>query len=276
MSDVSLEDVKKLRAQTGAGITDCKNAIREANGDLSKALDLIRERGKAIANKRQDREATEGVVLAGQTQDGKTAVLLTLNSETDFVARNADFIALAQGILDEALRQKPADLAALLKMKVDGETAAERVVQFSGVTGEKLELSQYAIIEAPYVDFYIHPGNRLASIIGAQSDAFNRDLLHDLAIQVAGMNPLSVDADSMPEELLRKEREIGREQARLEGKPDAILDKIAEGRLSKFLKENTLMSQLFVMGDKETVEQHVASVDKSLKVLSFARFSLQD
>lgn len=276
MAAVNLTEVKRLRELTGAGISDCKKALSEAEGDMDRAIDLIRERGKAIANKRSDREASEGVVLADVTADGRTGILITLNCETDFVAKNADFIGTARAILDEALKEKPADLEALLAMRVGDETAQEKVVQFSAITGEKMELSYFARVDAERVASYIHPGNRLASILGAEGGNPNEEVMRNLVIQVAGMNPLAVDADSMPEEVIRKEKEIGREQAKLEGKPDAILDKIAEGRVAKFLRENSLMSQVCVMSDKQTVEQYMAEVDKDMRVTGFARYALSD
>ncbi len=276
MAEVKLSDVAKLRKMTGAGMMDCKKALEEANCDFDKAVELIREHGKAVASKRADREASEGVVLAsGSSAVGKAAII-TLNCETDFVAKNADFIGLATKILNAGLEAGIADLEALKAMSIEGKTADTLVQEFSGVTGEKMALSFWSLLEGPGVAYYIHPGNKLASIVTASKADADNALLRDIAMQIAGMNPVAVDADRVPEDVRKKEYEIGREQARNEGRPEAMLDKIAEGRLQKFLKENTLMAQEFVKVGKVTVAQYVAEQDKELKILDFARFSLMD
>ncbi len=276
MADVTMADIQKLRKMTGAGMMDCKKALVEAEADFDKAVELIRERGKAIAAKRADREATEGVVLAAKNAEGNRVAMLSLSCETDFVAKNADFVALAQKVLDAAVKEGVKDLEALKAMPLDGKNADTLVQEFSGVTGEKMELGYYSVVEAPAVTFYIHSGNKLASIVGGSKADAEESLLRDIAMQIAGMNPVAVDADSVPEEVKKKEFEIGREQARNEGKPEKMLDKIAEGRLNKFLKENTLMAQEFVKEGKITVEQYLAQKDKELKITAFSRFSLQD
>lgn len=274
MAEVKLADVAKLRKATGAGMMDCKKALEEAAGNFDRAVELIRERGKAIANKRADRDASEGVVLAGISADGKSAAMLALNCETDFVAKNEDFITLAQSILDEALKANVENLEALLAHTFNGKSVEALVLEQSGVTGEKMELSYYQRIKAESVSSYIHPGNKLAAILGASKAEADKQLLRDIAMQIAGMNPIAVDAESIPEEVRKKEFEIGREQARLEGKPEQILDKIAEGRLQKFVKENTLMGQEFVKEGKVSVEQYISKHDKDLKITEFARFTL--
>ena len=276
MAEVKVADVVKLRKMTGAGMMDCKNALAEAAGDLDRAVELIRERGKAIASKRADREASEGVVLAGVSPCGCSAVIVAVNCETDFVARNADFIGMVQKILDEAVKGNFADQDALLAHKIDGHSIGDLIQQQSGVTGEKMELSCYKRIEAASVASYIHPGNKLCAVVGASKKGADQDLLHDIAMQIAGMNPIAIDEASIPEDVLKKEFEIGREQARLEGKPEQILDKIATGRLQKFVKENTLLGQEFVKEGKISVEQYIAKKDKDLKVTAFARFTLMD
>lgn len=276
MAGASLADIKRLRELTGAGMMDCKKAIEEANGDMDKAIELIRERGKAIANKRADREASEGVVLAEKCDKCGRVAMLVLNCETDFVAKNADFIGLAKKILDAAVRVGIKDLEGLKQMKLEGHTAEEEVTNFSGVTGEKMELSFFAVVEAPSVAFYIHPGNKLAAIVGFSKELPNDTLGFEIAMQIAGMNPVAVDADSVPKEIRDREFEVGREQARNEGKPEQLLDKIAEGRLQKFYKENTLMAQEFVQEGKISVAQYIAKFDKDLKVTSFARYGLND
>lgn len=276
MADVKMADIVKLRKMTGAGMMDCKKALEEANSDFDKAVELIREHGKAVANKRADREASEGVVLASGCSCVGKAAIVTLNCETDFVAKNADFIGLATKILNAGLEAGVKDLDSLKAMPLEGKTADALVQEFSGVTGEKMELSFWALLEGPGAAYYIHPGNKLASIVVANKADADNVLMRDVAMQIAGMNPVAVDADSVPEDVRKKEYEIGREQARNEGRPEAMLDKIAEGRLQKYYKENTLMAQEFVKVGKMTVAQYIAEQDKELKILSFARYSLQD
>jgi elongation factor Ts len=209
---------------------DCKNALVEANGDIDRAIELIRERGKAIANKRADRQAGEGAALARVNEPGNRGAMIVLNCETDFVAKNADFLGVATKILDHALATAPANLDALKESTIDGRKVADYVAEFSGITGEKLELSYYEQVEAPMVVSYIHPGNKLATIVGF-SKTLQAQASKDIAMQIAAMNPVAIDKDDVPEDIRKKEFEIGREQARLEGKPDNMLDKIAEGKL---------------------------------------------
>ena len=276
MTGANLDVIKRLRELTGAGMMDCKKAIEEAKGEVEKAIELIRERGKAIANKRADREAHEGVVLAAQCSKCKRAAMLVLNGETDFVAKNSDFVRLAQRILDEAIKQGVRDLDGLKQMKVGEHTAEEEVTNFSGVTGEKMGLSYFEVIEAPSVAAYVHNGNMLASIVGFSKALPNDKLGVEIAIQIAGMNPVAVDADGVPKEIRDREFEIGREQAKNEGKPEQLLDKIAEGRLQKYYKDNTLMSQEFMLEGNVSVAQYLARFDKDLKVTRFARYGLKD
>ena len=276
MTGANLDVIKRLRELPGAGMMDCKKAIEEAKGEVEKAIELIRERGKAIANKRADREAHEGVVLAAQCSKCNRAAMLVLNCETDFVAKNSDFVRLAQRILDEAIKQGVRDLDGLKQMKVGEHTAEEEVTNFSGVTGEKMGLSYFEVIEAPSVAAYVHNGNMLASIVGFSKALPNDKLGVEIAIQIAGMNPVAVDADGVPKEIRDREFEIGREQAKNEGKPEQLLDKIAEGRLQKYYKENTLMSQEFMLEGKVSVAQYMARFDKDLKVTRFARYGLKD
>ncbi len=274
MSNISAADVAKLRRVTGAGMMDCKKALEEAAGNFEKAQELIRKRGQAIANKRADREASEGVVLAKTTPDGKTGMMISLNCETDFVAKNADFIALGYKILDEALKSAPADLEALKNSKIDGSSVTDLIIEKSGITGEKFELSFFGSISAPFVQAYIHPGNKLAALTGFSKAGFDPQVYKDVTMQVAAMNPVSVDRDDVPEKILEQERDIAREQARREGKPENMLEKIAEGKLNKFFKESTLMNQEFVKDNKLTIRQYLAGFDKDLKATGFVRFTL--
>jgi elongation factor Ts len=274
MSEVKTADIVKLRKMTGAGMMDCKNALAESNGDLEKAIELIRERGKAIANKRADREAGEGAAIAAITPDGKMGALVVLNCETDFVAKNEKFVGLAKKILDKSLENAPADLNALLALEVEGRKIQDLVLDQSGITGEKFELSYYEKLQGEKVVFYIHPGNKLATIVSFNKGGFDEQVGKDIAMQVAAMNPVSVSAEDVPEKIRQQEFEIGREQARLEGKPENMLDKIAQGKLQKFFKESTLMNQDFIKDSKVKIEDYLKSIDKDLKVVAFKRVSL--
>ncbi|MDD2198021.1 MAG: translation elongation factor Ts [Bacteroidales bacterium] len=274
MSEVKTADIVKLRKLTGAGMMDCKDALTESNGNLDKAVELIRERGKAIANKRAERDAGEGAALATITTDGKKGAMVVLNCETDFVAKNESFIGLAAKILNAALENLPVDLEALKDIVVDGRKIQDLVFEQSGVTGEKFELSYYDKIEGEKVVYYIHPGNKLAAIVAFNKVNVSEQVGKDIAMQVAAMNPVSIDAEDVPEETRKKEFEIGREQARLEGKPENILDKIAQGKLQKFFKENTLMNQDFIKDSKMNIASYLKSIDKDLKVTGFKRVSL--
>lgn len=274
MSNISAADVAKLRRLTGAGMMDCKKALEEATGDFEKAQELIRKRGQAIANKRADREASEGVVLAKISPDGKTGMIISLNCETDFVAKNADFIALGYKILDAALASGPADLEGLKDMTVDGKKAAELVLEKSGITGEKFELTYFSSISAPAVQAYIHAGNKLATLVGFSKAGIDVQVYKDVAMQVAAMNPVSLDKDDVPAKILAQELEIAKEQARREGKPAEMLDKIAQGKLNKFFKEGTLMNQEFIKDNKMSIRQYLESKDKALKATGFVRYTL--
>lgn len=273
MAEITAADVAKLRKLTGAGMMDCKNALVEANGDMERAIELIRERGKAIANKRADREAGEGAALAKVNSEGNRGAMIVLNCETDFVAKNADFLGVATKILDFALASAPANLEALKESQLDGRKVSDLVAEFSGITGEKVELSYYEQINAPMVISYIHPGNKLATLVGF-SKTTDVQVAKDVAMQVAAMSPVAIDKDDVPEDIRKKEFEIGREQARLEGKHENMLDKIAEGKLQKFYKESTLLNQDFVKDNKMTIRQYLQGVDKDLKVVDFKRVSL--
>lgn len=273
MTNISATDVAKLRKMTGAGMMDCKNALVESNGNLDKAVELIRERGKAIANKRAGREAGEGVGLAKVNEKQTKGAIVVLNCETDFVAKNQNFIGTATTILDYALNNTPNNLDELKEKTIDGRKVGDMVLEFSGITGEKMELSYFDFLEAAFVVPYIHPGNKLATIVGF-SKVIDAQAGRDIAMQIAAMSPVSIEKEDVPEEVRLKELEIGREQARLEGKPENMLDKIAEGKLQKFFKENTLMNQDFVKDSKQTVKQYLQSIDKDVKVVGFKRVSL--
>jgi elongation factor Ts len=274
MSNITAADVAKLRRLTGAGMMDCKKALEEAAGDFEKGQELIRKRGQAIANKRADREATEGVVLAKTTADGKKGMMIALNCETDFVAKNADFIALANQILNAALKANPADLEGLKNIVIDGKKITELITEKSGITGEKFELSFFDKIEGSAVQAYIHAGNKLATLVAFSKAGFDAQVYKDVVMQVAAMNPVSVDKDDVPAKILAQEMEIARDQARREGKPENMLEKIAQGKLNKFFKESTLMNQEFIKDNKLTVRQYLETNNKELKATGFLRYSL--
>lgn len=274
MATISAADVAKLRRVTLAGMMDCKKALEESEGNFDKAIEIIRKKGQAVANKRADKEATEGVVLSKVTDNGAFGAMIVLNSETDFVARNADFLGLANKILDIALTNKPADLEALNTLPMEGGKVGEKVTEFIGIIGEKLSLSLYEKIEAQKVQAYIHPGNRLATLVGFSKAGFDIQVYKDIAMQVAAMNPVAINKEDVPQSVIDQEIEIGKEQARRDGKPDNMLEKIAQGKLSKFYKESTLLNQEFVKDNKMTIGQYLKSVDKDLTVTAFKRFTL--
>jgi elongation factor Ts len=274
MATITTADVAKLRRVTLAGMMDCKKALEEADGNFDKAIEIIRKKGKAVANKRADKEATEGVVLSRVTANGEQGAMIVLNSETDFVAKNADFLGLANKILDIALTSNPSDLKELKSLAMDGVTVGEKVIQYVGIIGEKLDLSFFDKIEATHVQAYIHPGNRLATLVGFTKAGLDIQVYKDIAMQVAAMNPIAVDKDDVAPAVIAQEIEIGKEQARRDGKPEEMLEKIAQGKLGKFFKENTLLNQDFVNDNKQTIGQYLKSVDKELTVTAFKRFTL--
>jgi elongation factor Ts len=274
MGVINAADVAKLRRVTLAGMMDCKKALEESEGNFDKAIEIIRKKGQAVANKRADREATEGVVISKVSPDGKTGAIIVLNSETDFVAKNADFQALANKILDIAVTKKPANLEALKSLPLDGGKVGEKVVEYIGIIGEKLDLSYFEKIEAAHVQAYIHPGNRLATLVGFTKSGIDAQVYKDVAMQIAAMNPVAVDKDFVPESVIAQELEIGKEQARRDGKPEEMLEKIAQGKLTKFFKESTLLNQEFVKDNKITIRQYLQSVNKELTVTEFKRYTL--
>jgi elongation factor Ts len=274
MATINSADVAKLRRVTLAGMMDCKKALEEAEGNFDKAIEIIRKKGQAVANKRADRDATEGVVLSKATANGKLGAIIVLNSETDFVAKNSDFLALANKILDVALAKNPSDLNALLELPVDGVKISQKVVEYIGVIGEKLDLSYFEKIEADHVQAYIHPGNRLATLVGFTKGGADIQVYKDIAMQIAAMNPVAVDKNDVDQKVIAQEIEIGKEQARRDGRPEDMLEKIAQGKLSKFFKESTLLNQDFVKDNKMTIRQYLESVSKDLTVTAFKRYSL--
>jgi elongation factor Ts len=274
MAIISSADVARLRKVTMAGMMDCKKALEESNGDFDKAIEIIRKKGQAVANKRADRDATEGVVLSKVSATGKTGAMIVLNSETDFVAKNAEFISLAGKILDLALIKSPANLDELKALPLENANVSDKVTEFVGIIGEKLELAYYEKIDASHVQAYIHPGNRLATLVGFSKAGLNINVYKDVAMQIAAMNPVAIDKEDVPEKIILQEIEIGKEQARRDGKPEEMLEKIAQGKLSKFYKESTLLNQEYIKDNKMNIRQYLQSVDKLLTVTAFRRYSL--
>ena len=268
---VTMADISHLRKMSGAGMMDCKKALEEANGDFEKAMEIIRKKGQAVAAKRSDREASEGCVLAADK--GDFAAIVALKCETDFVAKNTDFVALTQDILNVAMEKKPATKEDLLATALaDGRTIQEHITDRIGVTGEKMELGAYEFVNGASTMSYIHPGNKLATIVSFKEEGADYETIHGVAMQVAAMNPISLDRDSVPAKVIETELEIGRDKARQEGKPENMLDKIAQGRLNKFFQESTLLEQAYIMDNKTPIKDLLKA--KGITATGFKRVTL--
>ncbi len=272
---IKAQDVKELREATGVGMMDCKKALVEADGDFDKAIEILRTKGQKVAAKRADREATEGAIVTATTDDGAAGVIAEVNCETDFVARNDDFTTFAQKIADALLEARPAGIGEAQAVEVDGRPLADALTDMTGKIGEKVDVRRFEIVEAgsggTVVD-YIHPGAKLGVLVEMTGDGELADAGRDVAMQAAAMNPIAATRDDVPQDLQDKEREIGREQARAEGKPEQILDKIAEGKLARYFKDNVLVEQPFVKDSSMTVQQMLDKGDAGLT--RFVRFAL--
>jgi len=275
MAKITAAEVNKLRKQTGAGMMDCKKALNEAEGDFDKAVQIIREKGMAVASKRSDREASEGVVLAKTSDDNKKGFIISLNCETDFVAKNDDFVGFAEKILTLASDKQPANLDELKALDLDGKPLADHIVEQTGVIGEKIDLSYFDSVTAEQVAAYIHGDKKLATLVGLTKAGIDEQVGKDVAMQVAAMNPVAVDKDQVPQEVIDQEMEIGKNQALAEGKPENLVEKIAMGKLNKYFKENTLLNQDFIKEGKMSVKAYLETVDKDLSVSEFKRYSLK-
>lgn len=275
MANITAAEVNKLRKQTGAGMMDCKKALVEAEGDFDKAIEILRKKGQKVAEKRSDRDANEGVVISG-TKDNKFAGMIILNCETDFVAKNEEFVGVAKQILDVALNQKPASTEELTGLKFDDSMSiSEKITEQIGKIGEKISLSEYTTVEGEYAFAYNHPGNSTAAIVALNKTGEKvAEAAKNVAMQIAAMNPVALDESSVSDEIKARELEIGKEQALKEGKPEQIIDKIAQGKLQKYYKENTLLNQQYFVDNKMSVAQYLKSVDKDLTVSDFKRSSL--
>ncbi len=278
MSEIKASDVKALRDQTGAGMMDCKKALIEAGGDFEAATDILRKKGQKLSLKRADREAKEGVVIAKTSDNKSNGVVVRLSCETDFVAKNEDFVGLADTIADIALTKLPESLEDLLALEfTSGMSIGEKITEQIGVTGEKMDLSAYGKIVANggQVLPYIHMGHKAGVIVALnKDDAQFEEPGKNVAMQVAAMKPIALDKDQVDASVVKKEIEIGMDQARQEGKPEAMLEKIAMGKLGKFYKQNTLLNQQYVKDNKMSVSDYLKSLDADLTVTDFKHIAL--
>ena len=273
---ISAQDINKLRQMTGAGMMDCRKALTETNGDFEAAIDWLRKQGQKVAAKRSDREAKEGVVLAKTTSDNKAGIIVCVSCETDFVSKNADFVAFAQSIADAAIKSNVKSLDELNNTDVNGSKVSDLVNDKLASIGEKIGITKFERVDADFVASYIHGANRIGVLVGFNKNA--GDAGKDIAMQIAAMNPVAVDADSVSADVIAREKDIALEQIKqdpkMAGKPADMLDKIATGKLNAFFKENTLTAQAFVKDGSKTVGDHLKSVDKDLKVTEFKRVAV--
>ncbi len=273
---ISAAEVNKLRQQTGAGMMDCRKALMESNGDFEAAIDYLRKKGQKVAANRSDRDAKEGVVIAKANADNTYGIVMNLTSETDFVAKNAEFIDFAQQIADVALNTKVTTIDDLKAAAMSGATVGEKLMEMVAKIGEKIDVSRFEQITAAAVVPYIHSGYRIGVLVG-MNQAANEGIIaagRDVAMQIAAMNPLAVDADNVPAETVAREKAIAIEQIVAEGKAADMAEKIAAGKLSKFFKENTLLPQAFVKDNSKTVGEYLKSVSNGLTVVSFTRIAV--
>jgi len=273
---ITAADINKLRQATGAGMMDCRKALTESNGDFEAAIDWLRKKGAKVAALRGDREAKEGVVLAKTTADNKTGIALCVSCETDFVSKNADFVAFAQSIMDAAVTNNVKSLEELNNVTINGSKVSELVNDKLASIGEKIGITKFARVDADYVASYIHGANRIAVLVGMNKPAAEAG--KDIAMQIAAMNPIAVDQSSVPAATIERERAIVVDQIKndpkMAGKPDEMIGKIAEGKLNAFFKESTLLNQAFVKDSSKTVADNLKSIDPQLKVVEFKRVAL--
>jgi elongation factor Ts len=272
---ITAADVNKLRQQTGAGMMDCKKALTEANGDFEAAIDNLRKKGAKVAASRQDRESNEGVVIAKTTADGKRGVIVEFNCETDFVAKNADFVAFANSIADLAIEKNPASLEELTNLELNGEKLADTIISKTGTIGEKVGVSKFETVTGEKVIAYIHGNYRLGVLVSLSTNPSNADEIgKDVAMQIAAMNPVAIDKGDVDSKTIERELEIAKDVIRAEGKPEEMVEKIAAGKLNKFYKDSTLLNQEFVKDSSKTVAQFLNDVEKGLTVTAFKRVQL--
>lgn len=271
---ITAAEVNKLRQQTGAGMMDCKKALEETNGDFEAAVDFLRKKGAKVAANRADRDAKEGVVLAKTSSDKKSAIVISINCETDFVAQNADFIKFAETVANVALDKKPASIEELKALPYEGSlSVADKFMEQVGKIGEKIDIGYYNMVSGEQVVGYIHPGNRLAVAIGFNKTVAD-DVAKNIAMQAAAMAPVAIDKDDVDQTTINRELDIARETTRAEGKPEDMVEKIAQGKLNKFYKDSTLLNQEYFIDNKMTVRQFLQGVEKDLTVSAMKRYSL--
>lgn len=252
---------------------DCKKALVEAEGDFDKAIEILRKKGQKVAAKRADRETSEGAVIASTSADNKKGVIVALGCETDFVAKNDDFVSLATKLSQHGLNFSSKE--DFLKSEFEGTTVEEKLTEQTGVIGEKIEISAFEVLEAAFVGSYIHNGNKIASMVGLNEDFDGAaEVAKNLSMQVAAMNPIALNEKEVEQSVIDKELEIAKDTLRQEGKPEAMLDKIAQGKLNKFFKDNTLVHQDYIMGDKQSVQDYLKEVKAGLDIVGFRRFGL--
>ncbi len=273
MVKVTAAEVNKLRKTTGAGMMDCKKALVEANGDFDSAIEILRKKGQKVAAKRADRESSEGVAIAIANEDNTSAVGIVLACETDFVGKNADFIDLAHKIAANGLKCKTKD--ELLESILDDMSVEDKLIEQTGVIGEKIQINDFTKIDAAFVGTYIHAGNKISSLVGFTEKCENIEVAaKDISMQVAAMNPIALDEGSVDSEVIEKEIEIAKDQLRAEGKPEEMLDKIAQGKLKRFFKDNTLIHQAFIKDSKLSVSQYLSSFSSEIRISSYSRVSI--
>ena len=270
---ITATEVNELRKSTGAGMMDCKKALVEANGDHEKAIEILRKRGQKVAANRADRESTEGVVLLKVNQEKSEGVIISLNCETDFVAKNKDFLDFATEILNIA--ENVNSIEDLHNTKTGNLILADKLVEQTGIIGEKIEIGNFQKLSGKYIGGYVHAGNKIASLV-ALSDSlpFSEEVSKNVAMQVAAMNPLALDENYVDSKIVDKETQIIKEQLIKEGRPENIIDNIIIGKLKRFYKDNTLVNQSYIKDSKISVKDYVKSVDKDLSIKSFVRVSL--
>jgi len=273
---ISAQDINKLRQMTGAGMMDCRKALTETNGDFEAAIDWLRKQGQKVAAKRSDREAKEGVVIAKTTADNKTGIVVCVSCETDFVSKNADFVAFAQTIADAAITNNVKSLGELNNTTVNGSKVSDLVNDKLAAIGEKIGITKFERVDAPYVASYIHGAYRIGVLVGLSKEAAEAG--KDIAMQIAALSPVAVDAESVPADIVAREKDIALEQLKndpkMAGKPAEMLDKIAAGKLNAFFKEQTLLAQAFVKDGGKTVGDYLKSISGDLKVTEFKRVAL--
>ncbi len=276
MANITAKDINELRKATGVGLMDCKQALIEAEGDMNKAIDILRKKGQKVASKRADRETNEGVAIGRTNKDGTYAVMFTLTCETDFVSKGEEFINAAEDIMNTAIENKIKTIDELKSAKLLNQDilVSDLINNLLGKIQEKIEIINFEYFEAPYIAVYNHHNKKISALVGFQKQVNNiEEVGKDIAMQVAAMAPISIDESSVPQEVIEKELEIARDQIRQEGKPENMVDKIAQGKLNKFFKESTLLNQQYIKDNSLTIKEYLESVDKDLKITFMKRIS---